>query len=454
MTIKNLTLIFFIFILYSCHNKNRKTQIELTNVKLELKKGEYNFFPPIENTFQFSSQHLRYPKYYQFLHKKSGFVQKDSLIISFLRTNYNSHIFKLFKNGYISQEKFTSYEIDSIKYENLPKDNELLVGIQFRNDSQILFVDKNKNRSFKDEKPIVFKSDFRNQNSDSEYLKNIPEINYDYWIEEEGVITRFKRKAIIYPSLNDYRFSETKDEISKKSRLILKFKDYWEGKAVFDDIEYNFILQGRFKSIFSLYIKPFAQKFDSKNTSKSQNFKYVIKDSVKLGNKIFVLEDISNDLTNLKIKEIKGKDFIYGNKAGQKLKNFELETLTSKKEKLADILKKKKYTIIDFWGTWCQPCREQIPILKEFYNKNKNQINMISIAYDKNLDDVIQYTNKNEMNWSQYFYDRNIGTGIIDDLRIIYYPTLLLVDNEMNILYKESGTSNLDELNQFLNQNK
>ena len=58
------------------------------------------------------------------------------------------------------------------------------------------------------------------------------------------------------------------------------------------------------------------------------------------------------------------------------------------------------------------------------------------------------------MNWSQYFYDRNVGTGIIDDLRIIFYPTLLLVDNEMNILYKESGTSNFDELNHFFNQNK
>jgi thiol-disulfide isomerase/thioredoxin len=451
MRINNLTL-FFIFIFISCNNKN--TQLELTDIKLELKEGKYTFFEPIENTLQFLSQHSRYPKYYQDLYNNSGFKRKDSLIISFLRTNYNSHIFNLYKKGYIGKEEFISYSIDSLDYQNTPIDSELLVGIQFKNNSQILFVDENKNGNFKDEKPIIFKSDFRNHNSDSADLKDIPEINFNYWIEEEGIITRFKRKVIVYPSLKDYRFSKTDDEISKKSRLLLKFKDYWEGKAVFDDIEYVFVVQGRFKSNFSLYIKPETQNFDSKNVSINQNFKYEIKDSIKLGNKIFVLENISNDLTNLKIKEIKGKDFIYGNKVGQKLKNFELETLTSKKEKLANILNKKKYTIIDFWGTWCKPCREQIPILKEFYNKNKDQINMISIAYDKNLDNVIQYTNKNEMNWSQYFYDRNVGTGIIDDLRIIFYPTLLLVDNEMNILYKESGTSNFDELNHFLNQNK
>tara|TARA_R110002167_G_scaffold177533_1_gene377333 strand:- start:2949 stop:4313 length:1365 start_codon:yes stop_codon:yes gene_type:complete len=454
MKINNLIFLFFISILLSCNSENKNTQIEQINIKLVQKEGKYTFFEPIENTMQFLSQHSKYPRYSEDLLNNSGFEMKDSLIISILKTNYKSHFFKLYKNGDISKEEFKSRNIDSLEYQNTPKNSELLVGIQFKDSSQILFVDENKNGNFKDEKPIIFKSNFRNHDSDSVDLKNIPEINHDYWIKEEGIITHFKRKVIVYPSLNDYRFSKTDDEISKKSRLLLKFKDYWEGKAVFDDIEYVFVVQGRFKSNFSLYIKPETQNFDSKNVSINQNFKYEIKDSIKLGNKIFVLENISNDLTNLKIKEIKGKDFIYGNKVGQKLKNFELETLTSKKEKLANILNKKKYTIIDFWGTWCKPCREQIPILKEFYNKNKDQINIISIAYDKNLDNVIQYTNKNEMNWSQYFYDRNVGTGIIDDLRIIFYPTLLLVDNEMNILYKESGTSNFDVLNHFLNQNK
>jgi thiol-disulfide isomerase/thioredoxin len=451
---KTINLVLLFFILLSCNGKNNETQKEQTTITLELKEGDYSFFEPIENTIQFSSQYEKYPKYYQDLMSNSDFDLKDSLIISTLKTNYFSYIFELFKKDYLSKEEFMRIGIDSLKYQNTPKDNKLLVGIQFKKDRQILYVDQNKNGNFKDEKPIIFKSDFRNHDSDSVDLKNIPEINYDYWVEEDGFITRFKRKAIVYPSLNDYRFSETEDEISKKSRLLLKFKDYWEGKAVFDNIEHQFIIQGFHKNYFSLYVKPVSQNFDSKNISRNQNFKYEINDSIKLGNKIFVLEDISNDLNNLKIKKIKGKTFIYGNKIGQKLKNFELENLTLKRENLADILKKKKYTIIDFWGTWCKPCREQIPTLKEFFNKNKDQINVISIAYDKNLNDVIQYTTKNEMKWPQYFYDRNSETSIIDDLRIKYYPTLLLVDNEMNILFKESGTSNFEELKRIINLKK
>lgn len=448
---KTINLLSLFFILLSCNSKNNQTQKAQTIIKLELKEGDYSFFEPIENTVQFSSQHEKYPKYYQDLLSNSDFDTKDSLIIATLKTNYFSFILDQFKKGFLSKEEFIITGIDSLKYQNTPKDNKLLVGIQFKNDHQILYVDQNKNGNFKDEKPIFFKSDFRNHDSDSVNLKGIPKIEYDYWAEHEGIVTRFKRKAIIYPSLNDYRFyGEPDDEISKKSRLLLKFKDYWEGKTVFDNIEYTFVIQGRAKGNFSLYIKPSTQNFDDKNPTINQNYKYEIKDSIKLGNKIFVLEEISNDLHKLKIKEIKGKDFIYGNKVGQKLKNFELETLTLKKEKLADILKQKKYTIIDFWGTWCKPCKEQIPTLKEFYNKNKNQVNLISIAYDKNLNDVIQYTAKNELNWSHYFYDRNNGKGIISDLRIIHYPTLLLVDNEMNILHKESGTSDLKEVNLYL----
>ncbi|PQJ74694.1 TlpA family protein disulfide reductase [Polaribacter gangjinensis] len=452
---KPINLLSIFFILLSCNSKNNQTQKAQTIIKLELKKGDYSFFEPIENTIQFSSQHEKYPKYYQDLLSNSDFDTKDSLIIATLKTNYFSFILEQFKKGFVSKEEFIRKGIDSLKYQNAPKDNKLLVGIQFKNDHQILYIDQNKNGNFKDENPIFFKSDFRNHDSDSVNLKGIPEISYDYWAEHEGVITRFKRKAIIYPSLNDYRFyGDPDDEISKKSRLLLKFKDYWEAKAVFDDVEYTFVIQGRFKGDFSLYIKPSTQNFDDKNPTINQNYKYEIKDSIKLGNKIFVLEEISNDLNNLKIKEIKGKYFVYGNKVGQKLKNFELETLTLKKEKLADVLKKKKYTIIDFWGTWCKPCREQIPTLKEFYDKNKDQINIISIAYDKNLNDVIQYTAKNKMNWSQYFYHRNNGKGIISDLRIIFYPTLLLVDSEMNILFKESGTSDLKEVNKILEINK
>ena len=43
---------------------------------------------------------------------------------------------------------------------------------------------------------------------------------------------------------------------------------------------------------------------------------------------------------------------------------------------------KEKWILINFWATWCEPCREEIPELNEFYENNK-KITLIGIAIDE-----------------------------------------------------------------------
>lgn len=48
---------------------------------------------------------------------------------------------------------------------------------------------------------------------------------------------------------------------------------------------------------------------------------------------------------------------------------------------------KGKYVLLDFWASWCVPCRTQIPKLKRIYSKYHSQgFEIISISFDKNLD--------------------------------------------------------------------
>src|SRR5699024_2670354 len=51
---------------------------------------------------------------------------------------------------------------------------------------------------------------------------------------------------------------------------------------------------------------------------------------------------------------------------GDKAPDFSLETLGGKKEKLSDYNGEK--VIVNFWATWCPPCREEIPDLQKLYN--------------------------------------------------------------------------------------
>ena len=36
----------------------------------------------------------------------------------------------------------------------------------------------------------------------------------------------------------------------------------------------------------------------------------------------------------------------------------------------------KRYTILNFWATWCAPCVEEMPMLSKFYNKTKMEGNL------------------------------------------------------------------------------
>ena len=56
---------------------------------------------------------------------------------------------------------------------------------------------------------------------------------------------------------------------------------------------------------------------------------------------------------------------------GKEAPDFELVTLKGKKVKLSDF--KGKVVLLNFWATWCPPCREEMPIFKRVYRKYKEK---------------------------------------------------------------------------------
>jgi len=56
---------------------------------------------------------------------------------------------------------------------------------------------------------------------------------------------------------------------------------------------------------------------------------------------------------------------------GQPAPDFELVTLEGETVKLSDY--KGKKVILNFWATWCPPCKAEMPHMQEFYEKNKEQ---------------------------------------------------------------------------------
>ena len=109
-----------------------------------------------------------------------------------------------------------------------------------------------------------------------------------------------------------------------------------------------------------------------------------------------------------------------------------------------------KYTLIDFWFSYCKPCLEEIPIYKKIYNKYKKLgFEYVGISTDRtqNKDNWEKVVSKNDLKW-QNFLDENGNSS--KKYNVNKFPTTFLLDNEGKILQKDISP---EELEMFLEKN-
>lgn len=121
------------------------------------------------------------------------------------------------------------------------------------------------------------------------------------------------------------------------------------------------------------------------------------------------------------------------NKAPEiKLKNTE-----GKEIKLSDL--RGKMVLIDFWASWCRPCRMENPNVVEAYEKyNKSKFKngkgfeVFSVSLDKNEDAWKAAIAKDNLHWSSHVWDVNGSAS--REYNVQFIPTAFLIDGEGNIV--------------------
>ncbi len=90
----------------------------------------------------------------------------------------------------------------------------------------------------------------------------------------------------------------------------------------------------------------------------------------------------------------------------------------------------KQPVVINFWGTWCPPCRHEIPELVKLYDEyNARGIEIVSLALRDTPDKVNAYTDQAGMDWIMLLGDQNIA----GQYRITGVPTTLFYDRDGNL---------------------
>ncbi|MBN9299849.1 MAG: AhpC/TSA family protein [Filimonas sp.] len=116
----------------------------------------------------------------------------------------------------------------------------------------------------------------------------------------------------------------------------------------------------------------------------------------------------------------------------------------------ANAFSKNKYTLVDFWYSYCEPCRAQFGDLKDLFEEYKDKgFGIIGISTDKVKDEKnwVNTINKYQLLWPQY-WDKNGKEA--NRLLITAFPTNFLIDREGRIVQKNLRPI---ELKEFLRTN-
>jgi peroxiredoxin len=99
-----------------------------------------------------------------------------------------------------------------------------------------------------------------------------------------------------------------------------------------------------------------------------------------------------------------------------------------------------KVVVLDFWATWCPPCRESVPELRDLSQKYADKkFVIISISNDDDQKQWSDFIAKKQMTWPQYFDD---GKRVSSLFNVHSFPTYMVIDGEGAIVTELVG---LDE---------
>lgn len=111
---------------------------------------------------------------------------------------------------------------------------------------------------------------------------------------------------------------------------------------------------------------------------------------------------------------------------------------------------KPKATLLDFWATWCGPCRKTLPILESIYSKLGNQgLEIIGIA-DEDLNTLNAFYERQHRSPYPLYRDATKELWLRYGIRSV--PTLMLLDSEGYIKGVWSGVPNQKALEQLVQE--
>lgn len=126
---------------------------------------------------------------------------------------------------------------------------------------------------------------------------------------------------------------------------------------------------------------------------------------------------------------------------GKKALHFTLADLNGNTIQLSDY--KGKRVLINFWGSWCPPCKNEMPLMQKLYEKYQDENFVIlavnSTVFENRRVDAVRFVEKHGLTFPVPMDEKNQVTSMYD---VLSYPTSFFIDSDGVIRSRIIGEMN------------
>jgi len=111
-----------------------------------------------------------------------------------------------------------------------------------------------------------------------------------------------------------------------------------------------------------------------------------------------------------------------------------------------------KVVLIHYWATWCEPCKQDLSLLKDMLAKyGQDKLALIGVNVDSRRADLDAYLAENPLSWPQLYEAGGMDSHLATELGILTLPTMILIDADGNVVRRDLHATEVDrELRKLL----